>query len=382
MINVSVASLIASNLSRSLNVSGYASLSTAKQAELNAWIGISTTITYLAASIDICLILVTWPRRASASRINFLIFHYAIVSFLFNFLSTPTLSFMVLAVSQGYRLPGNICDWTHSTLNILGGVINWCDAGLAVNRCVALLFPHSYRNGTTKVISYFILIFSWLLNFFLYLSVSLGWVDGFLLTPLGFCSIQSKGMAKYFGVFSSYIPYSMVALCALMIFVKNYRMKHARVAETGELNGGTFKRLYTRRLRLTKILLSAIFFSVICMLGSWASMYFTSLFRTNPVGFLWLRLGFFSQFSLPPVRLRFLRPRRIVIQCGYQFECTLKVKHSLMGTRHVKFVCLMFLALILVTWLLRTLVARLVSMCAKRKEETRPRDRFYIRSLT
>ncbi|OQV12401.1 hypothetical protein BV898_13353 [Hypsibius exemplaris] len=281
---------------------GPLNLTLAKERELAGWTAFSLIVSYLASFIDALLIVVTWPRRGSSpSSINFLIFHYVAVSFIINFAGMPTLIYMIQATENGLTLPATICDYTHSSLNVFGGVVNWCDAGMAVNRCIALLFPFHYKGKVTKIINYTMMIFPWFLCLGLNLLISLRAVGSFLLTELGFCYTQSAGIAKYFNVFMSYIPFGIVGVSAVLILVKNYRMRRIRV--TAQQDGGAFARLYLRRLRMAKILLFAIFLSVFCSVSGWASIYFTTLFRDDKVTYLWLRTLWATQFSIPPVFL-------------------------------------------------------------------------------
>jgi hypothetical protein len=89
------------------------------------------------------------------------------------FNNLPIMIFMVLAKRDGNFIAANACSYVYVIYFVGAGVINWADASLAINRCVALLLPHRYKAWTTKS-NIAVLIFVWLMASCTFLPRSFG----------------------------------------------------------------------------------------------------------------------------------------------------------------------------------------------------------------
>ncbi|XP_055331160.1 melatonin receptor type 1B-like, partial [Paramacrobiotus metropolitanus] len=98
---------------------------------------------------------------------------------------------------------------------------HWFDLYIAINRIVALIFPHHYRRFSRKTVQGFVVAFIWIGAFGTSLLGWFDWALTFVMIPLGTCACIPKGhfgMILYTIVF--YLPSVITAGLYISIYLK------------------------------------------------------------------------------------------------------------------------------------------------------------------
>ncbi len=232
------------------------------------------------------------------------------MNLLICFPSIPLFAFEVLAVTKGHVIPEALCRFTQALYTVLTKVINWSDAGLALNRCIALFLPYHYKRCTTRPVLAGMLIFSWSVSMFVVASMEAG-LDGMdTVLPIGQCAYISRGGLGLFYTVLALALYSLAGVGALLILGKNIRvLMNNRVTYNNERRNveNLWKRVQLkRRLKLAQVLLGMFLWSAVCIMP-WGiiTVNFPSMFAKEQVSVFWLRTSFASQYAFTPVWLQF-----------------------------------------------------------------------------
>ena len=73
----------------------------------------------------------------------------------------PIRVFVVAAKRNGYHIQLDTCKHMTPLFLMLLLVVHWCEASLALNRCVALYFPHYYRNWCSRIVNLLVIVGVW-----------------------------------------------------------------------------------------------------------------------------------------------------------------------------------------------------------------------------
>jgi hypothetical protein len=276
-------------------------LTSVEQTELLTWVIFTAIISFVGAFNNILVLLVTWPRNRGTSGLNLLIFHFVSVNLFMCFINIPVSVLMVEGHRAGYVVPSSICNYIQAIYNIVSGVTNWADASLAINRCIALFFPHNYRMWSTKYVNLSLMTFAWIVSSVAVLPMSFGIGGSMNLLPLGECAHQPYGfLGRCLTGLVVLAPFSVAGGGSALILWKSYKISRNRVAA---ISSDGNRRVVLRRLRM---MLFTFLWTVICNVPSGVLILnLPSLFVRVPTTVLWLRTCSSTQYGFTPVSLLF-----------------------------------------------------------------------------
>ncbi|OWA53944.1 hypothetical protein BV898_18368 [Hypsibius exemplaris] len=139
-------------------------LSAEKQTELTALASITLTISYIGVLSNILTLRVTWSTNLGKAGVSLLIFHFVAINLMECLVTLPTAIFIMLAKRDGRFIPDLACPYFTTFYMINVSVVNWSDAGLALNRFIALYFPHRYKAFTSGAVNTAVIVGRWLIS--------------------------------------------------------------------------------------------------------------------------------------------------------------------------------------------------------------------------
>ena len=303
-------SVNASASNTTANSSWFSNLSQSEKTNLLVWVIVTLTISLFGAINNLLILIITWPKASRPSSLNMLIFHFITVGLVVCLLSYPLICLEVLAVIYGHEIPASLCRFTLSTYTILVKVINWSDAAIALNRCIAFYFPHHYKQWSSNRMIARITMFTWFISAGPVISQEVG-VGGLDITqPNGQCFYLYRGKLGQLYLSLAMTPYALAGVGALLLLWKSIRSSSTRRAvgrqPANPNNAAGLRRLVqeARKLRMAKVLLGMFVWSAICILP-WAviSVNYPHLYvqYAKGVSLFWLRTSFVCQHALTPV---------------------------------------------------------------------------------
>ena len=168
---------------------------------------------------------------------------------------------------------------------------NWADVPIAINRMVAICYPHHYRPFNSKKISLLMIVASWCVGLIPAILTTFRMGAMYAGRPYGHCLILPLGpYGRIFGLIPSVIPFCIVGILSIMIFVMAY-MK-TRAVNSLEATG---KRLIKRRLNIAKAMLASVVWHVVT---SFPIIFFTMTFPQIISQQPWLSAGIRGSTSL------------------------------------------------------------------------------------
>ncbi|OQV22586.1 hypothetical protein BV898_03411 [Hypsibius exemplaris] len=285
-------------------------LAKAKQAELLAWICVTLIISLVGAFNNIVVLMATIPKRGAKSGLVFLIFHFISVNLFMCLIAIPVSIVLILVKRAGIPLRPDSCIYFQAFYSTGAIVVKWADAGLALNRCVALFLPHRYKGWTTKTTTVGMVLFAWIPSLLAQIPLSFGVGGTLKLQELGQCAAIPKGQLGSFlqTALGTGVPLSLTGLGCVLIVIKVILMCRSRGHMIGPKNGPECKqaRRMLRHIKMAKLLLVTFLWTALCNLP-WAvvSSNYPSANSENPVSVLWLRTCFVIQYGLTPCILLF-----------------------------------------------------------------------------
>ncbi|OWA53948.1 hypothetical protein BV898_18372 [Hypsibius exemplaris] len=281
-------------------------LSRAKQTELTALVAITLTISLIGVLNNFLTLRVTWSAKLGKAGVSLLIFHFVFTNLLMCLVTLPAASFIVLAKRDGWFIAGNTCRFYTTLYSINVSVVNWSDAGLALNRFVALYLPHRYKAWTSAAVNAAIITCCWLISIGITLpfTVSAGGL-GTVMSPLGQCQITAIGrLGTFLLAMVTYVPYAVSGAGSLLILWKCFgfsRLRARDVAPDRSGNPAAEYRRTRRRLNMAKMLVLTFLWSCICASPAYIiTAMFASLYGTNPVSVMWGRTSTACQYAFTP----------------------------------------------------------------------------------
>ncbi|OWA53942.1 hypothetical protein BV898_18366 [Hypsibius exemplaris] len=284
-------------------------LSRAKQTELTAWIATTLTISFVGALNNILTLRVTRSAKLGKAGVNLLIFHFVAINLLMCLVTLPIAIFIMLAKRDGWFLPMTTCGYFNALFTTNLSVINWSDAGLALNRLVALYLPHRYKAWSSTAANRAIIMGSWLtsLGIALPFTFSAGG-QGTILSVLGLCNITATGpLGAFLSSMITYVSYAISGTGSLLILWKCFgfsRLRTRDVVPDRSGNAAAKYRTTQRRLNMAKMLLLTFLWNGICAFPAYViNRIFPYLYGTNPVSVMWVRTLTVCQYAFTPVSL-------------------------------------------------------------------------------
>ncbi|OQV26001.1 hypothetical protein BV898_00135 [Hypsibius exemplaris] len=271
-------------------------LSPLKQVELFLWIIFTTLLCFVGVINNTLVLLVTWPKTNGTTGLNLLIFHFIFINLFICLFNIPVSIFMILAKQAGFVPDPAACQYIQTLYTTGFDAVNWSDAFLASSRFVVFFFPHNYQAWTTKTANFGIIMLTWFVSFGAVLPVAFGMGGKMLMLPLGQCVYLPLGPLGKFFTASMSLPYGIASLGSLLILCKT-----CHVSRLYGMVSDRHRRIMVHRIRLAKMLLFTILWSVICSVPLGViTLNFQSMFVENPVSVLWLRTCLASQCGFTP----------------------------------------------------------------------------------
>ncbi|OWA53645.1 hypothetical protein BV898_18066 [Hypsibius exemplaris] len=307
-----------SNSSHASTVPPFPMLSPTTQKEVIAWIAATLSICVVGIFTNVLLLRVMWSAKLQRSGVSFLLFHFVAVNLLMCLITVPAAIFLVVVKRDGWQIPSNICYYitTINTINMT--VVNWSDAGLALNRFVALYFPHSYKAWSATPVSVAIIISGWLIAIGLTMPfTTAAGGQRVTLSAIGLCSLARSGrLGVFLTTCTSFVPFGISGAGALLILWKCFSYSRLRLATVGSTEDGnlgpdaTRHKMAQRRLKMAKMLLFTYFWTGLCAIPAYVVVRasFPHLFDPSSVSVLWIRTSTACQYALTPYILLISNP--------------------------------------------------------------------------
>ncbi|OQV12180.1 hypothetical protein BV898_13522 [Hypsibius exemplaris] len=126
-----------------------------RTAELQAWMVVAFTLCIIGSFNNIVVLLITFPRsgRCKVAGLHTLIFHFICINLFLCLVDHPIRSGFVTAKYHGHIIQDSVCRYVHVFYNVGWIALSWADAALAVNRIIAMFFPHKYREWSSKSVN-------------------------------------------------------------------------------------------------------------------------------------------------------------------------------------------------------------------------------------
>ncbi|OQV15756.1 hypothetical protein BV898_10093 [Hypsibius exemplaris] len=283
-------------------------------AEFTVWIVVTIIVGLGGSFTNFSLLLIAWPRRGGRkSGLNFQLLHFIAINLIICLINIP-LSVIIVTLKHKsiYPLRPDVCDFVYPPYLVGNVLVYWCDAGLTVNRCIALCFPYRYRKWSSPAVNLAMIAGYWIVSVsgvVIFTQPSVGAANNFLST-LGLCNLMPTGrLGTFFVAILYYVPYAITGCGVLLIAFKTFsiaRWRRQVIPRALEMEPPTsiaLPQLATqRRVRMAQMLLVTLLVSAVCA----APNYFLSLrHRLGPgqtgMAELWARTFNLLQYGFAPV---------------------------------------------------------------------------------
>ena len=284
------------------NTSCLSPMSPSMHAELTAWMATTLTVTLLGAVFDILILIISFRSLMhSKSGLRLPLFHYLLVNLFVCLVTVPSCILLVMLTRRGYKLWSSACDLVQSLQVVAVAVVNWADAGLAVDRYVALFHPHHYTTWTGGKVNLILIVFYWLICFGAMVPFIFH-VSGSQIVrmPVGHCVLMaSSRILQMSAALTTYLPFIIAAGFGLMILAKSCGFF---TIHEGSVSPATVDRTMARRLRMAKRVMVTLVWSGLCQAPFLViGLQFPQVYRVNPTAALWTKTALPFQYGLTPV---------------------------------------------------------------------------------
>jgi hypothetical protein len=262
---------------------------------------------------SILFVVIAGSRKLRAGS-GLLILHLIATCFLMCGIHYPILAVFVYGQNFWFILPKNICNFIHFLLVTTTYAFFWTNCWLAVNRVIAILFPHKYVTWTTRKVSAFMIVSSWVVGAAGILPACFGIGGRLVLSTSGQCTyLPTSAVGNWLIGINAYTSYAVEGLACILILgkicLKRLAVRSARVenglAQTPITKEAVKKRLaFRRQLNFAGTLMLSVLFCALCNLPrSVASTFFFQYSSLVPSLLLWLRILVACQFAFVPVSI-------------------------------------------------------------------------------
>ncbi|XP_055348010.1 uncharacterized protein LOC129595124 [Paramacrobiotus metropolitanus] len=277
------------------------------ESQFNVFYGVNLFCCITACSLYILLVAVLIRQSGHFTGSRLLILHQLIIEILMVAIHWPI---WIATVAEGQQQRGVVRSLSFCQHYFFFYIINLTAVhygllGMALNRFVAIVFPHHYRTLSSKHMVLILIVFSWAMGFFCDFYVYLGAEGGFFPhPPYGVCNFNHPGgMYALVTVFRTYLPLSLTGLLYLTLFTKItvvwYRQKKV-IAERNQADDPKM-RAFKRRALLARVLfvmtvIHCVSFNAVPFVMTVMPWLFASQLSRQ-----WVRFIFFSGFLSPPL---------------------------------------------------------------------------------
>ncbi|XP_055350325.1 5-hydroxytryptamine receptor 7-like [Paramacrobiotus metropolitanus] len=221
-------------------------------------------VTGVVLSSSLVLTIVTRPKLRTGSGI--LIAHQQLLHVLQTGVSNPFYIVVGWAVwLGGVSITGIDCTIAHFFCQVFICVETWSSVFLAVNRFVALIYPHQYRHISSNAAVAGFIVAAWCISAAIEIPALLGIGSYFGMRQFdcGYIRVTDHNIVAMHGVVGIYFPLGLQAFLYAAILI-NHRQKD---------QGGRVTRVQKKRFELFRLLFSSYLWYVACYLPFMVTIY-------------------------------------------------------------------------------------------------------------
>ena len=245
----------------------------------------------------ILALLATWPRRTGLSGVPLLVFHLVLTNLITIFFVYPSHIIMIQLTQNGFAPSPNVCLFLSPFDFALQNLVNWTEVVLALNRFVALFFPHHYRTWTRRSANVCLLVLVWLISASVAYPILIARLTR--VSTLGQCMIDLSQHTPL-RIPLSIVTYTPLAVCGASAFTTLWSAcRRKRAVGGGEM---ATRKTALRRLKMAGMLLLVFVWNTTCYLISIVvSRYFGALWAHSVASWVWVRVISVTMYAATPV---------------------------------------------------------------------------------
>lgn len=278
-------------------------------ADITLWFIIFVGFCFVGALQNFSMVVVVWTNPTLRQGCGALLIHLSLTQALLFAIHYPIYAVLTLVKHLvKWDIPQHWCPYVVMPQTLFSFVTNWTDVCLALNRLMAICFPHGYQScyrNHKKFSTIMILAAVWMFNICLALPPCFGIGGIYLTSKIGSCqwfpndwliSTTRSALGVQFPLTLAGCFYAVVLLKAAFSRVKNRAAIHDH-QQTRDMH------IMKKRMAMVLILFISFLVYVSCYLpASIVGAYFQPLLITTPVLYLWLRTVFLGGAAIAPVR--------------------------------------------------------------------------------
>ncbi|XP_055350329.1 rhodopsin-like [Paramacrobiotus metropolitanus] len=227
-----------------------------RQVELVAMISIFTVAFVIGTFLSLILTVTIAFRPRLHTGSGILIAHHQFLHVLQTGISNPLYMFTGWIVWLGLSVSGMNCFVMHFFCKLFTFTEMWASLMLAVNRFVALIFPHHYNAiSSNKAITVLMLI-PWLIGLALTVPglYGIGTLFGNRQVDCGYITVTSHAVATLVIVMGVYLPLAIQGLLYAVVLIVHYRQTKIHEVST----------VQKKRFLLFRLLFGSYLWYVVC----------------------------------------------------------------------------------------------------------------------
>lgn len=214
-----------------------------------------------------------------------------------------------------WNIPEWWCEYIYCVYMTTLFAANWADMCIAANRFVAVFTPHSYKRWTSPKAMACNVIITWVGGFIPAFLPHFGIGGHFVMAPAGACAYAAVGRAGHVVMaMGIYIPLVFIGFCYVALFSKitltkitKLRRDHVAVSAAVVFHiqaaVEVLDRKMQRRVELAWTLFVSFLWYCLCYLPvPVMNSFFSHVYLSVPILFLWLRTVMMGGSALNPVR--------------------------------------------------------------------------------
>ncbi|OWA54011.1 hypothetical protein BV898_18434 [Hypsibius exemplaris] len=192
-------------------------------------IGSCLCLVGLVSSVACFIAVLTFPPLKRST--NHLVANLVVINIVLSATVYPV-TIVSIIHRQYAELPVKFCDWTVYTFFVLNSLI-WQESLVAVNRFVAIIYPHRYSAFSGKKGVACTIISGYAIPFCLSLYPLTAHAPVYVSSPpFGSCRYDPRGKGLYAAfnsVLGSYVPMALTGVCYFIIFASSFIKRHRTV---------------------------------------------------------------------------------------------------------------------------------------------------------
>ncbi|OQV16958.1 hypothetical protein BV898_08963 [Hypsibius exemplaris] len=234
-----------------------------------AWSVTSILMALFGIANNSILLIVTLRVRSLKSGSGYLLANLFLTHFLMSAITLPTAAAGVLINLRDIQITDYYCNILQPINTILYVNLSWTEAGLAVNRYVAICRPRLYPAFRAKTTAYFTILLCWVISTGCTMPFVFGVCGSFRVIPrTNQCSVVYDGVrGQILGQSVVYGPFCVVG-CAILLILRKVAELRLQIGDihtsrNGPTNAGL--RQIRRGLVLGRVLLAGFIGNLLCI---------------------------------------------------------------------------------------------------------------------